>query len=174
MRLTAKGCDRTSILENLVHLVRDAPKIDSWRGIVGMEPRHPKSALKRIRNCADKVEQINSQPISHFLLFSVPDNIYRDFLRIPELLRAYTKALQHCLKHIRPKAGHARLGAQMALVQHVKKKTGSWHDKEVAALISAVLDKDGYIAGNLKSWRSQPQKRISRSFLKSRPKLSSE
>lgn len=151
-KLVFRGCNKRRLLFELGVLMGDPPRIDTWRGLLGLEYRQLKAAVARMEKCADEISALNSGVTARGLMDAEPR--YRLFRLLPRQLRlcarfwwVYSKA------SLRPRAHPSLNAAKSRLTRHVIEMTGKPHDREVSALISATLGKT-YDAVAHRAWRN--------------------
>ena len=138
-KLVSKGCDRSQLIVKL-SLVREQPWFrDDWESLIGFgSTKELKAATKRIRKCADDIELINEGSVMFALVVNNPK--LAPFRSLPELLRLYCELVDPPYS-IKPKKQRPILNLSKArLVEYVISATGRPCDREVAELISAVLN----------------------------------
>ena len=147
-RLVRSNCDRDELLLLLV-LIGPYSAIADSPGMRLQFDRHKlKTLIGRLQRCADEIERLFPHRLNLPLPISVPG---ADLLSdVPLNLRFYAQGLLHLFrfKEFRVRSHFYRQLASAALIHYVKQKTGTFHDKEVSALISAVLDRPNYGAQN--------------------------
>ncbi len=162
VELVDDGCNRRRLLLYLDFLrnpYRDFQ--DDWETFFGVGDRKTaQRTAERFRGIADEIERINDRGLFSWWL-RLTDPKLRKFIELPNLIRRYSQILEAPSK-IKPKKQHPIFNAvQATLVKYVKLKTGRSHDRQVSALISAVLDKS-YTEDDLRSWRHQHKDFIQR------------
>jgi hypothetical protein len=151
--LVEAGCDRAEILSILQ--VLDSQFVDeSWERLTGLKLKQLKGAVKRFRDCADRIDRLNSHRVMWAAIVYGPRG-NRDFYNIPRLLRLYADMLEFEIKNSGPKK-HPLQNTCKALLVDVALSCGGPCDKEVAGLIGAILGLD-YQTKSHSEWRANHQ-----------------
>ena len=150
--IVSAGCDRNRILYLLFLLRKESLKSNDWRSLTGLDREQFRTALERMRDCAETVLRIGSHGIINPLVEMDP-RIGDDFLRLPGKLRACATALEKCSKTFRPKKKPEFTSLMTELIQYVKRRTGRYHDNETATLLSVALEKPKWIYRDIQEWR---------------------
>ena len=163
-RLLACGCERRMLLAALAGL-RPAVDLDDFREWVGVDRKTLRARLRRLRACADEIEEQHLGIVG--LLFQLSKQpAHAGWLDLPRRLREYSDVIERFGHFIRPKGprkGHAWHIRVSTIVHHVVDRTGKPHDKEVSELINAVLGKE-YDVATHKMWRLEHYKEYTSSI----------
>jgi hypothetical protein len=156
--LVGLGCRRDVLLDFLVWIGPCAQIEDSQAALTGYPRSKLKTVLNRMRKCADEVEVLVSLGHTNSLLsgrLSFP--LSKEVLWIPADLRLYADYIESIMRvpSLHPRSHLTRNIAVSNLVMAVKTTTGRFHDREVSALISAVLDRPNYDELAHRQWRSE-------------------
>ena len=129
---------------------------ESWKQLVGMDLRRFKREIGNIRHCADIIDRLNRSDLVYHVSVEVqlPQFIeVRRLQTLSEQLREYADTLDSLRRVFGPKS-RPRLHAWKAwIVAVVTEDTKAPHDREVSALIGAVLDEPKYSEKAHQKWR---------------------
>jgi hypothetical protein len=147
------GCNRGELIGamGLALLVNE-----SWKGLVGMNLRGFKRAIKHIRDCADTIEQLNRSELIYRLSIDHRDAGFvglHESPTLPERLRKYANLLDHRRQLFGPKRNFRSHAWKAWIVAIVTEDTGSPHDPEVASIIGAILGAQKYSEKAHQAWR---------------------
>jgi hypothetical protein len=145
--LCAKGCDAQDLLWLLAACSGSpSPEPDRVSLIMGSNTRQLKAIVKEFRQCAARIDSINSAIVGQ--IFSAAK------LRLPYRLPAELREFATLADFV------ARLNwntywtvAKKQLIYYVKQKTGQYHDKRVAEFVATVTDRDYYDQKTHSKWR---------------------
>jgi len=154
------GCNREELIGamGLSFLVNE-----SWKGLVDMNLRGFKRAIKHIRDCADTIEQLNRSELIYRLSIEHRDAGFvglHESPTLPERLRKYASLLDHRRQLFGPKRNFRGHAWKAWIVAIVTQDTGSPHDPEVASIIAAILDARKYSEKAHQAWRLKHQRVI--------------
>jgi hypothetical protein len=136
---------------------------DTQKALAGFSRSARITVLKRMRACADDVERLLTLGLSEPLLSPRPDPEFASNLSfLPHMLRLYADYVKDVSARSasHPRSHFTRNTSMFFLVCHVKGATGSYKDKEVSSLISAVLNRASYDDTAHKQWRYEHAKEI--------------
>ena len=163
--LVKAGCNRGELIMTLeLAFLAD----ESWETLVGMDLRSFKTDIAKVRHCADLIERLNRTELIYRV--STEGRIHRfaavyDSPTLPERLHEYASNLNSLLGVVGPKPKHRTHAWKASIVAIVRESTGKDHDKEVSALIAAVLnhdDDDDYSVKAHQAWRAEHKDEIER------------
>ena len=160
-QLVDLGCKRKDLLYSLVWIGPYAKIEDSREAITGFPRSKLKTALKRMRLCADDVELLLSLGHTESLLIGGPESsIQKEFPFVPANLRLYADYVEGVRddSSLRPRSHFTRNCGISHLVSTVKAVTGEYHDEAVSALLAAVLNRPDYGEQAHREWRSEQRK----------------
>lgn len=144
-KLVKKGCDSWFLVSKLAILAR-AHRDDTWEELTGFaDPRILRTALKRMRYCADDVEKLLAGAIGKSLFQTVSDR------NLPTTLRTFADRLEPTVRAITPRRNVVRRAAQALIVRHVKERTTGYRDDLVARILSPALGQRDAVAQG--QWR---------------------
>ena len=103
-----------------------------------------------MRKSASEIDAILSATMIQAYLHQYPDASH--VRELPTLLRFFT-AVCELVGNSNPRMGIGLTATKKQITEHVKSKTGKYHDREVSALIAAVTGEQGYDAQRHKTWR---------------------
>jgi hypothetical protein len=151
------GCNREELVGalGLSFLVNE-----SWKGLVDMDLRGFKRAIKHIRDCADTIEQLNRSELIYRLSVEHRDAGFvglHESPTLPERLRKYANLLDHRRQLFGPKRNFRGHAWKAWIVAIVTEDTGSPHDREVASIIGAILAPQKYPEKAHQAWRLKHQ-----------------
>jgi hypothetical protein len=151
--LADAGCDRIEVLSLLEWAFWTA---ESWKELVGMDLRAFKALTSEIRNCAGKIERLEKSELMYHLRYELPNSSFERLREQPVLstrLRDFASLLDDARTHVGPKR-RPRLNAWKArVVATVSTRTGRVCDREVSAIISAILQETNYTEKAHQTWR---------------------
>jgi hypothetical protein len=152
--LVDAGCDRQQLLIalNLVFLADE----ESWETLVGTSLRGFKKAIKEIEACAGLIERLNGTHLMYRVSIEHRDPRFvgiRESPTLPEKLREYAKNLDSLRDPYGPKRKIRAHTWKASIVAIVKESTGKDYDRQVSALIAAVLDNGDYSEKAHQAWR---------------------
>lgn len=160
-RLVDLGCNRDELLDLLVYIGPYAEIEDSQEALTGFRRSKLKTVLKRMRTCADEVELLLSLGHTESLLCGGPPSpLEKELPWVPTNLRLYADYVESIMddSSLHPRSHFTRNIALSQLVLVVKAATGKYRDKEVSALVSAVLGRPNYGELAHEQWRSEQRK----------------
>lgn len=139
--LANRGCDRDYVLSVLQEIARSRCA-DTWEEIAGMNLKSFRALLERMNRCARELELVHS----HFAAtgFRHVGPRLRAFASLPQQLADYATILNGWRKGVGPLRHPSQKIAKSKLVAYVWRTTGRKFHKDLAALISAVLDELDY------------------------------
>lgn len=137
--LVASGCDKTRLLSTLELIRQDWPGFDTSRTKTGLNRKRLKRAIGRFRSVADEIARINRESFGLLLL---PGSALHGLRDLPDALRTYAAMLDRPIRALGPVRYPTLHVYKFYLTQHVIESTTHPHDKEIAALIGAVLPED--------------------------------
>jgi hypothetical protein len=151
--LVRAGCehDRVVALLDLVFWTDE-----SWQQLVGMGQSRFQREIRQIRNCAAVVDRLNRSELIYHASVEIKLLQFIDVHKSPSLseqLRAYAEGLDFLRKMFGPKTKLRQHVWKAQLVAMVVNNTGTPHDREVSALIGAVLDDPKYSEKAHQAWR---------------------
>ena len=91
--LVGQGCDRRYLLDCLVRLSSTDPRLNEVSSWIGQSPHQAKQTVRKIRNCAVLIHEINATPYGGFLAHTSDG---QKELSLPQNLRFYANALAGC------------------------------------------------------------------------------
>jgi hypothetical protein len=129
---------------------------ESWRTLSGMDLRAFKTVLKQIRHCALVIDRLNRTDLMYRV--SIEFRLDRfaglfDSPTLPDQLREYAKAVGSLPQLLGPRHKHTLHAWKAHLVAIVLEQTGKAHDREVSALMAAVLENQKYSEKAHQAWR---------------------
>ena len=171
--LCAEGCDEHFLLF-LLHPFSPTPVFETLTGIFytsgprnattlfKSNPGQVKRLLQQLDKIADDIESLNkSFEYGWVLPISGPE--LNRFWLLPETIRHYTRFMKDLGKYFgRGSEGVHNLNKAM-VTAYVNRETKRFHDKEVSALIGAVMEKS-YAETDHKTWRNKHYKRFETLF----------
>jgi hypothetical protein len=136
--LVDDGCDRTRVVALLsLSFLTD----ESWKALVGMELRQLKTAIEKIKSCADLIDDLNhSELVTR--AFDAHDPSFAEIRQpptLPDRLNEYAKAIEEQTLNQGPTHKTWLDAWKAQLVAMVLEGTGREHDREVSSIIAAVL-----------------------------------
>jgi hypothetical protein len=156
-KLVDDGCDRVEVLAALaISFVTD----ETWKTLIGMELREFQRALKQIKTCADMIDRLNGTDLVYGLAVERLDPLFVALHQSPTLserLREYVGVLELRRMQFGPKRkirAHVWKAHIMAIVIEDAR---SPHDKEVSAIVGAVMDHPNYSEKAHQKWRLDNQ-----------------
>jgi hypothetical protein len=151
--LADAGCDRTELL-SLLEL--EFWTHESWSELVGMDLRAFKVLISEIRNCAGRIKRLEESELMYHLRFELPNSPFERLREQPVLstrLREFASLLDAARAQVGPKR-RPRLNAWKArVVATVSTRVGRVCDREVSAIISAILQEPNYTEKAHQTWR---------------------
>ena len=166
-KLISCGCTREELLFRLLLLHSKTTASNTWQRLIGMERRQIKSATSGLARCAGQVARINRSQVFMLLCQKAPavwESLYPRIrepgiegmiAKLPLILCTYEKTLEQCSKEFQPGKRFNLHAAKEEFVKYVCAKTGKPHDREVSAMISAMLDDDNYSPDDHLQWRKR-------------------
>jgi len=149
-KLVEKGCSEEAILIRLAAVV--ATLGADPRNVDGMTEHVVKAAPDKLRSTAELVRRLND----HFPV-RTKDSIDPD--RLAKLLSTFADRFSEVIKAVfDTPSSYLHNLAICILVNYVDETTRKFRDKDVSALIGAVLHKRDYAAHNLDQWRNDHKK----------------
>jgi hypothetical protein len=151
--LVHAGCDRARLMAALeLAFLTD----ESWETLVGMDLRQFKVAVTQIKDCADTIDRLNRSELIYRAAIYLYDPCFAGVGQPPTLpvrLREYAKAVESLREKLGP--GHKIwLHVWKAqLVAIVLEATSDPHDREVSAIIAAMLNSPRYSEKTHQAWR---------------------
>jgi hypothetical protein len=147
------GCNRGELIAamGLAFLTNE-----SWKGLVGMNLRGFKRAIRHIRDCAGTIEQFNRSELIYRLSIEHRDPGFvglHESPTLPERLREYAKLLDHRRQLFGPRRNFRGHAWKAWIVAIVTEDTRSPHDPEVASIIAAILNNPKYSEKAHQMWR---------------------
>ncbi|MGC2852377.1 MAG: hypothetical protein WB556_20505 [Candidatus Acidiferrum sp.] len=179
-RLVENKCESHTLLELLAY-VGGAEAIPSpWRKYLVFKSRQLRSIARRMRQCANEIEVLDSGSMLGLMAwpkfsngqifdgagespdFSRMGRFLHSVAQTPVLLRGFADVMDETSKNprLKPRFLSSFNLALACVVAYVQRCTRSPHDREVSALVNAVCQKDGYTADTLKAWRSEHREDI--------------
>jgi hypothetical protein len=130
--------------------------LDDLQFWVGRRSRRQLNAeLQRIDKCAALIDSLNAPQIRG-LMAGVTGQPALALLTLPTTMRRYTAWFRgDLLAHVSERKHENRDLGLCQLVRYVKERTGRWRDREVSALVAAVLNNTNYSTDAHKDWRSR-------------------
>ena len=171
--LVAAGCDEQFLLF-LLHPFSPTPVFETLKGIFytpgpgnatalfKRKPGEVKRLLQRLGKIADDIEFLNVSFEYGWVLPMGEPELNR-FWRLPETIRDYTRFMQHLGKYFGSGSEGVHNINKAVVTAYVKRETKRFHDKEVAALIGAVMG-NCYAETDHKTWRYKHYKRLHELF----------
>jgi hypothetical protein len=171
--LVAAGCVEDALLF-LLHPFSPSPVFE---GLVGIfytpgprnaaalfkkTPGEVTRLLQRLEKIADHIESLNKSFEYNWALPTGGPELDR-FWHLPETIRDYTRFMKHLRKYFGSGSEGVHNLNKACVTAYVKRKTRRFHDKEVAALIGAVMEKS-YADTDHKSWRIKHYSRFETLF----------
>jgi hypothetical protein len=167
--LISVGCDRNAMLWSLGfssgNPVDDA--LDGWfnkpspqtlEALFGLNGRKFSALKSGLLKSADQINAINRR-FEFGILLGTPH--LRLFSPLPHLLQGYVSLLELAANRLcRGAHLYANMG-KAVLTLYVKRRTGRFHDREVAALLAAVHG-NNYDESSQRSWRTEQKDLLSR------------
>jgi hypothetical protein len=132
------------------------PGVRNVEGLFGMTSKKLRRLVTQINAVAAKVERVNRKFEFGVLLLAEPINALQ---RLPDFLRVYAKLLQDGARHFGRRSDVYHNIAKARLTAYVKFRSGRFHDKEIAALISAVSG-NVYDETDHRTWRRKHYRRL--------------
>jgi hypothetical protein len=151
--LVAAGCDRKEIL-SILRVLASQFVDDSWERLTGLKKKQLRSAVLKFRDCADRIEGLNSRPLMWAAIVCGPRG-NPDFYKIPGLLRLYADIIEFEIENSGPKKNPLENTCKALLVD-MALQCGKPYDKAIAGLIGAALGRE-YDTKNHCEWRSNHQ-----------------
>jgi hypothetical protein len=148
--LVEAGCDRAEIL-NILRILDSQFVDDSWERLTGLKQKELRSAVQKFRDCADRIDGLNSRPLMWAASVYGPRG-NPDLCKIPGLLRVYADILKFEIENSGPRQ-KSRQNTCKALLVDIALRCGKPYDKEVAGLIGAALGRE-YDTKNHSEWRA--------------------
>ena len=142
-----KGCEPQELLWLLTACsVNPEPEPDRVSLIMGSDRRQLKAIVQEFRECAARIDSINS---------AIVGQIFRTVnLPLPYELPTGLREFAALTEFVAPLRWETYLTvAKKQLIHYVKQKTGSYHDKWVAELIATATDRDDYDPKTHSEWR---------------------
>lgn len=157
--LVTAQCDRDELLAylSMANFVDE-----SWKKLVGAGLKTYRRNIREIEHCANLIERLNRSKLL-WLSISHPDPKFVGIHRsptLPEQLRRYADNLRNLPETFGPKRSLGRHAWKALIVAKVTKVTGKPHDREVSALIAAVLDNRRYGVKAHQAWRRKYEELI--------------
>ena len=162
--LVSLDCKRDDLLDTLVWIGPYAEIEDSQAALTGFPRSKLKTVLKRMRTCADEVELLLSLGHTEFLLSGGPPSpLEKELPWVPTNLRLYADYVEGIMddSSLHPRSHFTRNIGISHLIWVVKATTHKFCDKEVSALISAILSRPGYDEQAHRQWRTEHRDLIS-------------
>jgi hypothetical protein len=132
-KLEKKGCDPVFLVK-MLSIIAEACRHDTWKGLTGFgNPDTLRTALKRLRVCADDVEKILGAVTGRALLQKPNEHA------LPADLRNLANRLEEIVGFIKPNRNLTGRAARGSIVRHVKDRTGAPHDRLVAQILNPTL-----------------------------------
>ncbi len=129
-KLVKRGCDPVFLI-SMLWIIAGAHRDDSWLGLTGFaDPRALKTALKRLRDCADDVEKLLGGVIGRSLFQAPSDRV------LPTILRGLADRSGRTVRAVTPRTNLVSRAARARIVQHVKQKSDHYLDELVASILS--------------------------------------
>jgi hypothetical protein len=151
--LVNAGCDRGRLMAVLqLAFLTD----ESWRTLSGMDLRTFKSELRQVRHCAHVIDRLNRTDLMYRVSIEFRLDRFAGLYRSPKLpdqLREYAKAVGSLPQLLGPRHKHTLHAWKAHLVAIVLEQTGKAHDREVSALMAAVLENQEYSEKAHQAWR---------------------
>jgi hypothetical protein len=140
--LVAEGCERQRLLDQLgwVFIVDS-----SWEHLLGNNLASLRKTVGDVRRCAALIEQLDKTRLIHdvTLEFEVPRvAALREGASLAKRLRMYANELERLPSAFGPRWKHMLNAWKARMCALVILGTGKFHDREVAAIISAVLEEE--------------------------------
>lgn len=155
-RLVDQKCDRMTVLAALAWLHHLDPKLDILDFWTGRKRRRLKGLPQRLNEVAAEVESLNARPFRALLAARAGA---AELVALDDTLRRYAAVCQNLLDEVSDQKHLHRDMAVATLVRHVVISTGQFHDSEVSALVSAVLQRD-YSTKAHQAWRLKKYSRL--------------
>ena len=155
-KLCAEKCEAQELLWLLAACsVGPGPEPERLSLIMGSNSRKLKAFGKKFRECAARIDSINS---------AIVGQIFRTAkLRLPFRLPVELREFAALTEFVAPLQWQTYLTvAKKQLIYYVKQKTGHYHDEWVAELIAAAEDRDDYDPKTHGEWRRNNGTRTSR------------
>jgi hypothetical protein len=132
--LVEMRCDPLFLASRLV-ILKEAHCADTWKGLTGFaNPDTLRTALNRLRVCADDIDRFLSGMIGKNLLLQNPSDS-----ALSASLRNLSDQLARTVRVIKPSTNLTKRGARGGIVRHVENRTGGPHDRLVAAILYPAL-----------------------------------
>ena len=151
--LVKAGCDRAQLLTalDLVFLTDE-----SWEGLLGMDLRAFKRAMKQIADCADTISRLENSELIWYVSVQarLPDfSATYEKPTLPERVRDFARRLQKLRSFYGPDHRPRYHIWKVHIVAMVLEATHRPHDPEVSELISAIRDDAKYSEKAHQKWR---------------------
>jgi hypothetical protein len=141
------------LLKNWVY----KPGVRTAKQMFGITSKQLRKLVSEMNDIAMQVEKVNRR-FEFGILMSV-EHLW-PLLSLQRFLRLYSKLLQDGARHFgRGSDGYHNI-AKGRLTTYVRIQTGKFHDKEVAALISAVSGNEKYDETSHRRWRGKHYERL--------------
>jgi len=171
--LIEKGADRDELLFILSELNNYNPKKNEPHKLPSKEAR---AYAERIKDTADLIEQIRRRAFysgalldSDFCTTLPPSKTLQKFApgqgvahftgnhfrTLPQLLREYARRVESLPRSFEEKWKPFRTALLSQLVSYVKRRTGKYYDKDVAALAGVLLSENRLSAWAIKEFRKR-------------------
>jgi hypothetical protein len=132
-KLEKKGCDPVFLVA-MLGIIAEAPRHDTWEGLTGFRnPDSLRTALKRLRSCAEDVDRLLSGVIGKSLLQSPSDHL------LPSTVCNMANRVEEMVQVITPRRNPTGRAARGSIVRHVEDRTGGPHDRLVADILYPTL-----------------------------------
>jgi len=142
-----KGCEPQELLWLLAACSEDPePEPDRVSLIMGSNSRQLKAIVKEFRECAARIDSINSAIVGQ--IFSAAN------IPLPHQLPTGLREFAALTEFVAPLQWQTYWTvAKKQLIYYVKQKTKHYHDKWVAELIATATDRDDYDPKTHSEWR---------------------
>jgi hypothetical protein len=160
------NCKRDDLLDTLVWIGPYAEIEDSQAALVGFPRAKLKTVLKRMRRCAEDVDILLGLGHTESLLSGGPASpLEKELPWVPTNLLLYADYVEGIMddSSLHPRSHFTRNIGISHLIAYVKVATSRFCDKEVSALISAILDRPDYDEQAHRQWRAEHRGLISQS-----------
>jgi len=161
-------CDRILLLW-LLHWLSKEPVFAAFKNwlykpglrtvaqLFGITTKKLRKLVAKMKDTATQVEKINRRFEFGILLLNEP---LTQLQNLPSHLRLYAKLLQDGAQYFGRGSAIYHNIAKARLTTYVRISTGSFHDKEVSALIAAVSDNENYDETSHRQWRKKHYERL--------------
>ena len=138
----------------------DRPGVYTTEKLFGIGPKDVNRLVLKLNRVASEVEDVNHN--FHFGIMLSHAESLSSLWELPTALRVYGDLLKHAAKHFASGSHVYHNIAKARLTTYVFSRTKDYHDREIAALISSILNDENasYDAGAHSTWRGKHYERL--------------